>query len=57
MIDMSKAIITVDTSEETLAKIERDRRYYNATPEEREKMADEEQKAWEAKYGIESYRQ
>ena len=50
MLDMSKAIITVDNSEETLAKFDRRVRYSNASEEERRKMAEAEQKEWDEKY-------
>lgn len=49
MVDMSKAVITVDKSEKAVADFERDQRYHNATSEERRKMADAEQKEWNDK--------
>ncbi len=49
MLDMSKAVVSVDTSEETLAKFDKRVRYSNATAEERRKMAEEEQKEWDEK--------
>ena len=50
MLDMSKAIITIDNSPETLAKFDRRVRYANATPEERRRMANKEQEEWNKKY-------
>ena len=50
MLDMSKAIITVDASPETLAAFDRRVRYANATPEERMRMAEKEQQEWNKKY-------
>lgn len=50
MLDLNKAIVTVDTSSETLAAFDRRVRYSNATPEERRRMADEEQQEWNKKY-------
>ena len=47
---MSKAIVTVDNSPETLAKFDRRVAYANATPTERRAMANAEQKAWDEKY-------
>ena len=47
ILDMSKAVVTVDNSEETLEKFDRRVKYSNATPEERRKMAEEEQKQWD----------
>ena len=49
MVDMSKAVITVDKSEKAVSDFERDQRYHNATSEERRKMADAEQKEWNDK--------
>ena len=46
ILDMSKAIVTVDNSEETLAKFDRRKNYSNATEEERRKMAEAEQEEW-----------
>ena len=50
MIDMSKAIITVDTSPETLKQVEWDMKFASATHEERREMADALQKEWNRKY-------
>ncbi len=50
MLDMSKAIITVDASPETLAAFDRRVRYANATAAERRRMAEEEQQEWNRKY-------
>lgn len=49
MLDLSKANVTVDNSEETLAKFDKRVSYSNATAEERRKMADAEQKEWDEK--------
>lgn len=50
MLDMSKAIVTVDASPETLAAFDRHVRYANATAVERRRMAAEEQREWDKQY-------
>lgn len=49
MPDWSKAIVTLDTSEETKAKIEERKRFANASEEERRKMADAVQREYDKK--------
>jgi len=55
MLDLSKAVVSVDNSEETLAKYEKRIKYSQGTDEERRAMAEAEQKAWDAEHlaGIE----
>lgn len=50
MLDLSKAVVTVDASPETLAKFDRAVRYSQACGAQRIRMACEEQKEWDRKY-------
>ena len=50
MLDLSKAIVTVDTRPETFEKFDRRVAYNRATPTERRAMALAENKAWDEKY-------
>lgn len=50
MLDLNKAIVTIDTSPETFEKFDRRVAYNRATPVERRAMALAENKAWDEKY-------
>ncbi|MBQ9947474.1 MAG: hypothetical protein IJO91_03710 [Oscillospiraceae bacterium] len=46
ILDLNKAIVTIDNSKETLDKFDKRVRYSNATPQERRALAEQEVSEW-----------